>query len=98
MSDRVAGVVLAAGVSSRMGTNKLFLELGGITVLRRAVSSALGAALDPVLVVVGAGRHRIESELSGVDCTLIDNVEYGAGINTSLRAGIGAVPDDCAAA
>ncbi|HZX43175.1 MAG TPA: NTP transferase domain-containing protein, partial [Myxococcaceae bacterium] len=43
-------MVLAAGTSSRMGRNKLLLDVGGQSVLRRAVRTALDAALDPVLV------------------------------------------------
>jgi len=98
MSDRVAGVVLAAGVSSRMGTDKLFLKLGGLSVLRRAVSSAVAAGLEPVLVVVGSGRDKIASELADLECTLIDNIEYASGISSSLRAGITAVPGDATGA
>ena len=45
-AGRIAGVVLAAGTSSRMGKNKLFLEFGGTSVLRRAVATALQADLD----------------------------------------------------
>ncbi len=52
-SGRVAGLVLAAGASSRMGQNKLFLELEGETLLRRVVSRAITADLDPVIVVLG---------------------------------------------
>ena len=98
MSERVAGVVLAAGLSSRMGTNKLLLEIGGQTVLRRAVSTAIGAGLDPVLVVVGNERGRAEAELAGLRCTQVFNGDYATGINTSLRTGITAVPGDAAGA
>ena len=51
--ERVAGVVLAAGLSTRMGRNKMLLQLGGRSLVRRAVEMALSARLDPVLVVVG---------------------------------------------
>ena len=98
MSERVAAVVLAAGLSSRMGTNKLFLELGGETVLRRAVAAAAAAGLDPVLVVVGNERDRVEAGLAGLPCTTVFNGDYARGINTSLRAGIAAVPGDAAGA
>ena len=40
-ASRIAGVVLAAGTSSRMGKNKLFLKLAGTSALRRAVATAL---------------------------------------------------------
>jgi molybdenum cofactor cytidylyltransferase len=89
---RIAGVLLAAGTSSRMGQNKLFLTLAGESVLRRAVRTAAAAGLDPILVVLG------HAELEGLDCLPVLNPEYASGINTSLRSGIGAVPDDVAAA
>ena len=98
MSDRVAGVVLAAGVSSRMGTDKLLLKIGGTSVLRRAVSTAVSAGLDPVLVVVGSNRVELAAELAGLEHTLIENIESARGIGSSLRAGITAVPEDAAGA
>lgn len=98
MSERVAGILLAAGLSSRMGNNKLFLELGGKTVLRRAAGTALAAGLDPVLVVVGNERERVEAELKGLPCTPVFNGDYARGINTSLRKGIAAVPEEAAGA
>ena len=92
--ERIAGVVLAAGLSSRMGMNKMLLELGGQTLVRRAVNMALSAGLDPVLVVLGHESERVRAELSGVPCTPVLNSDYARGMNTSLRAGISALPDD----
>ena len=97
-SGRVAGVLLAAGTSSRMGRNKLFLPLGGTSVLRRAVASARTAGLDPVLVVLGHESDRALAELQGLTCTPVINEEYQRGMNTSVRAGISAVPVDASAA
>src|SRR5712691_11206723 len=97
-SGRVAGVVLAAGTSSRMGRNKLFLRLGGASVLRRAVATAREAGLDPVLVVLGHESDRALAELQGLACTPVLNREYESGMNTSVRAGISAVPADVSGA
>jgi molybdenum cofactor cytidylyltransferase len=94
----VAGVVLAAGTSSRMGRNKLFLSLQGKSVLRRAVDTALTAGLDPVLVVLGHEAEKARAELTGLGCTTVLNPDYAQGINTSLRTGIAAVPDRAHAA
>lgn len=94
----VAGVVLAAGTSSRMGQNKLFLTLGGSTVLRRAAATAVAAGLDPVLVVLGHEIERARAELVGLDCRPVLNPDYRDGLTTSLRRGISAVPDGAAAA
>lgn len=97
-SGRVAGVLLAAGTSSRMGRNKLLLPLGGTSVLRRAVTAARAAALDPVVVVLGHQSERALSELAGMACITVVNPEYARGMNTSVRAGISAVPEDVSGA
>jgi len=94
----VAGVVLAAGTSSRMGENKLFLRIGAESVLRRAVRTALAAGLDPVLVVLGHEAERARGELAGLGCTPVLNPDYLRGIHSSLRAGIAAVPEGIPAA
>jgi molybdenum cofactor cytidylyltransferase len=94
----VAGVVLAAGSSSRMGVNKLVLPLGGSTVLRRAVTAAAAGGLAPILVVIGHEAERARGELDGLPCVAVANPDHARGINTSLRAGIRAVPEACAGA
>ncbi len=58
----VGCVLLAAGTSSRMGKNKLFLEIDSETVLRRAVRTAVAAGLDPVLVALGHERDRARQD------------------------------------
>ncbi len=97
-SGAVAGVVLAAGSSSRMGRNKLFFELDGDTLLRRAVRRAIDAGLDPVLVVVGHEAARARVELEGLACTPVDNPDHALGVNRSLRTGISHVPERARAA
>lgn len=82
----VAGVVLAAGSSSRMGVNKLLLPLGGSTVLRRAVAAAAAADLDPVLVVLGPERERALAELGELAFAPVVNPEPGRGIAKRHRA------------
>jgi molybdenum cofactor cytidylyltransferase len=93
-----AGVLLAAGTSSRMGQNKLFLRLDGSSVLRRAVRAAAQAGLDPLLVVLGHESERARAELEGLACTPVVNPDYARGMNTSLSAGISALPEGTAAA
>jgi molybdenum cofactor cytidylyltransferase len=97
-ADRIAGVVLAAGASSRMGKNKLLLRFGGTSVLRRAVATALEADLDPVLVVLGYQSDRARAELADMPCTTVVNEDYARGMNTSVTTGIAAVPADAAGA
>ena len=97
-SGRIAGVVLAAGSSTRMGRNKLLLELGGETVVRRAARTAIDAGLDPVVVVTGHAHEAVAAQLHVLALTTVVNTNHGAGQHTSVAAGIAALGDDCAAA
>lgn len=97
-SGPVAGVVLAAGSSSRMGRNKLLFELGGEPLVRRTVRTAIDAALDPVIVVLGHEADAIRAALAGLPCRYVVNAEHREGMNSSVCAGITAVPSDAAAA
>ena len=56
-NGNVAGILLAAGTSSRMGSNKLLFELNGESVLRGSVRRALAGGLSPVFVVLGHKVH-----------------------------------------
>ena len=94
----VAGILLAAGSATRMGRNKLLQRLEGETLLRRAARRALAAGLDPLLVVLGHEADRAREELRGFACQVVENAQHARGINTSLSAGVGAVPEGCQAA
>jgi molybdenum cofactor cytidylyltransferase len=87
----VAAVVLAAGASVRLGRNKLLLELGGEAIVRRAVRAAIGARLDPVIVVLGHEAERVREELAGLACEIVVNPDHARGAGTSLRAGVARV-------
>lgn len=100
MSDErgVAGIVLAAGSSTRMGRNKLLLDVDGETLVRRAVRLAGEAGLAPVILVTGRFRAAVEREVEDLDCTPTFNPDHEAGIQTSVACGVAAVPTDCGAA
>jgi CTP:molybdopterin cytidylyltransferase MocA/xanthine/CO dehydrogenase XdhC/CoxF family maturation factor len=95
---RIGGVVLAAGLSSRMGRNKLILPLGGKPIVRHAVEAALASRLDPVLVVTGNDPTAIKRALDGLAVTFVHNADFAKGLSTSLHKGIAALPADCAGA
>jgi molybdenum cofactor cytidylyltransferase len=94
----IAGIVLAAGSSARMGTNKLLLELGGERVVRRAVRRTLDAGLDPTLVVLGHEADQVRGALDGLPCHTVPNPDWAHGTSASLRAGIAGVPPAAVAA
>ena len=94
----VAGVVLAAGALSWLGRNKLLLDLGGETLVRRTVRRVVAAGLDPVLVVVGHQAERVTAELAGLPCRPVVNPDHASGQPSSVKAGIAAVPAEAVAA
>jgi CTP:molybdopterin cytidylyltransferase MocA/xanthine/CO dehydrogenase XdhC/CoxF family maturation factor len=89
---RIAGIVLAAGMSSRMGRNKLTLPLGDKPLVRHAVETALAAKLDPVIVVTGHDAVSVRNVLSGLPVRFAHNDAFAEGISTSLQTGISVVP------
>ena len=95
MKPRLAGVILAAGTSSRMGKNKLLTRLGGKPLIRRAVDAAIEGELDPVIVVTGHQADALRAVLTDAKVTFVQNEDYAQGLSTSLRAGVAAVPADC---
>jgi molybdenum cofactor cytidylyltransferase len=93
----VAGIVLAAGTSSRLGRNKLFIEIDGEPLLRRTVRRVNEAGLAPVYVVLGHDAPRARAALEGLACEPVLNPDYLRGVNSSVRAGIAAADAACAA-
>jgi molybdenum cofactor cytidylyltransferase len=95
----IAAVVLAAGRSTRMGAqNKLLADIAGKPMVRRVVETALASRARPVLVVTGHQGAEVAAALAGLEVALIPNPDYATGLASSLRAGIRAVPVDCAGA
>ena len=81
-----------------MGRNKLLLDVGGETLVRRAVRLAGEADLDPVILVTGRFREAVEREIEDLDCTPVFNPDHETGIQTSVACGVAAVPAACGAA
>lgn len=94
----VAGIVLAAGRSRRMGRNKLLLQLEGEPLVRRAVRVALDAGLAPVIVVVGHEHERVREALDGLDIEFVESPDPAGSTSGSLHRGLERVPEDAAAA
>ncbi len=89
----IAAIVLAAGKSSRMGAvNKLLIPIDGKPMVRRAAEAVLAAGLSPVLVVTGHQHEQVEGALKSLPVTFLNNKDYAAGMSTSLRVGLDAVP------
>ncbi len=90
----IAGIVLAAGQSSRMAPhNKLLVpDRAGKPMVARVVDNLLSSAARPVLVVVGHRGDEVTQALGGRPVQIVTAPDYAAGLSASLKAGIAAVP------
>ena len=85
----IAAIILAAGGSSRLGFPKQLMLHEGETLVNRAALAARRAALDPVIVVLGADSSRVAAAIDPAsDVALVTNEEWQTGQASSLRAGI----------
>lgn len=96
--SRVAGIVLAAGGSRRLGRPKQLLELDGRPLATHAASRALDSRCDEVIVVTGADGQAVEQALDGYAVRVVRNPRWEEGQGTSLAAGVAACGDDVDAA
>ena len=92
MTHKIAGVLLAAGEGSRLGGPKALVEVAGRRLVDRGVALLRDGGTAPVVVVTGA----VDVPLLGV--ITVHNPDWRSGMGSSLAAGLGALPDVCAAA
>ncbi len=85
----IAGIILAAGGSKRMGSPKALLELpGGTTLLSEQAALLAGAGCDPVVVVVGSAADGITGGHPHLNVSWCINGEWELGQFSSVRAGV----------
>lgn len=94
--DRMTAIVLAAGLSRRMGKPKVLLPWGDTTVLGKVVETLAKAGLAEILVVTGAAREQVEDEVARLFALLpvraVFNPAYESGeMLSSIQAGLTAI-------
>ena len=93
----ICAVVLAAGLSRRMGAQKLLLPFGGKTVVAHIVDQIIASTVDEVHVVVGHEGRRVSRELSDRHASVVTNPDYESGMLSSVRCGLTALGRECRA-
>jgi len=94
----IAGIILAAGESKRMGQPKQLIDIGGRTMLQCVADAALGSRLGEIIVVLGYQADACQASLAGRDVRVVLNREYPEGMGSSVRAGVAALPAGASAA
>jgi len=90
--EPVAGIVLAAGGSTRMAQPKQIMNFRSQPLVRIAARTALAAGLTPVIVVTGAFDNQVKTALEGLPITIAHNPDWHSGQSTSVIAGINVTP------
>ena len=91
----VAGLVLAAGGSSRLGQPKQLLPYGSATLLDHVLDTARSCRFDQLLCVIGGEAEAVRDgvDLDGVE--VVENRQFGEGCSSSIAAALGALDARC---
>ena len=103
MANNISVILLAAGLSSRMGRPKLLLPWGGTTVLGQVVSTFAAAGMEAIVVVTGGAREDVERLAAGLATNYpvrtVYNPEFARGeMLSSIQAGLAALDSQTSAA
>jgi len=93
--SQVAGIVLAAGGSERLGSPKQLLEWMGKPFIHNVAKNALEAGLKPLVVVAGAEHEELGKALEGLPIKLAINPDWEKGQALSMQVGLRALPPAC---
>jgi molybdenum cofactor cytidylyltransferase len=90
-SDFISIIVLAAGLSTRFGRNKLLEPIGQSTMIEHVVSESLESKAKQVIVVVGHDADKVRSALKDYSCDIVFNEDFEKGQSYSVRKGLSKV-------
>lgn len=94
-APKIAGVLLAAGQSRRMGpANKLLEELDGKCLVRHVAETLLSSGISQATAVTGHEADRIREVLGDLDLSFVDNPDFAKGLAETVKRGIAALPQD----
>jgi molybdenum cofactor cytidylyltransferase len=99
-SHKIEGIILAAGLSTRMGMPKLTIEIEGIPIIRHVVRAALESELHRVILVHGPVDTRVKEALGSLDndprLHFAVNPHPQAGMSSSMLKGLESLDHEAA--
>jgi molybdenum cofactor cytidylyltransferase len=90
----IAGIILAAGESQRMGRDKALLTYHGKTFLETIIQNLNAAGIEKIAVVLGHHAEVIQAKVNLAATQLVVNHEYPRGQTSSLQLGLETVATD----
>lgn len=93
--DRLYAIVLAAGASTRFGSPKQLVRIGGRPLLHTVVSRTADVTGNALIVVLGAGAGELAPLLRHSPGSVVVNRHWREGIGSSIRLGVERLPATC---
>jgi molybdenum cofactor cytidylyltransferase len=87
----LSAIVPAAGMSTRLGRNKLLLPFKGQPLIAHAVDTLMASKVDEIIVVLGHEADQVRAAIGDKGVRLVENPDYRLGLSTSVRAGFAAM-------
>jgi molybdenum cofactor cytidylyltransferase len=84
----ISAIILAAGMSKRMGRPKQLLQLGNKPLIRIVVENVLASAVDEIIVVTGCEAEGVGAAIKDLPVKITFNPDYQQGQGTSLAVGV----------
>ena len=88
---KISGIILAAGLSTRMGEPKQLLPFGDSTIIETVIGNLLESKLSEVIVVVGHEAEKVQAHIQHKPVKIVFNPDYHEGMLTSAQCGVEAI-------
>lgn len=87
-SPYVSAIILAAGESRRMGSNKLLLPWGQTTVLKQTIAAVKASNVQDIWVITGHQADAVRDQANAAGVKTIHNIDYANGFTTSVQTAV----------
>lgn len=88
---KIAALVLAAGLSSRMGSNKMLVRINGLTIIEKTIQVLREAPLSGISIILGDSSDAVREVLRDYPVNFVYNPDYRSGMSSSIKCGIKSV-------
>lgn len=93
----ITAIILAAGMSTRMGRPKQLLKVGNSTLVRIVTENVLLSNIDELLIVTGYQQKKVAAAINDLPVRVVFNPRYKDGQGTSLAMGVKSISDSASA-
>ena len=88
VTPKISGIILAAGLSTRMGEPKQLLPFGNSTIIETVIDNLLASKLSEIVVVVGHEAEKVQAHIQHKPIKIVFNPNYQEGMLTSAQYGV----------